>query len=419
MGDSPSSSWSDCRKGHDLASGSCCRASGTERSAERKQSSYRAIDDGPFRAKGSPCEQALANALLAILLLEAHNNPLPEILDIFLAQRTKSLLDIHTGAVQGRTSAVGFTFGRSTERAGRSPITPRSALPEESGRKNRHARKDSRLNAAEMLRSLSPAPRRLERSNSGSSAKGEDGTARKAKAKERKRLAEQARASKIFEDSVKLLWETVVTARAVILSSNGESMLETLMQRIQTPSNDNGGEVIGAGGVSTASLLRAMPSSQILQAYLPAPIKNFSPFIGSIGEGTDKSELQNALDTWFEQSLKRLESQAKDWLGGLETVTDVWQVKRQISTVLTGLRSLEENKLSSEESDRLGYALSTAFVDRARSIWQNRLDATAHALEDGLQDDIDLLMAGTNNAAQGKQLFADATRLQLKTTCFS
>jgi hypothetical protein len=109
--------------------------------------------------------------------------------------------------------------------------------------------------------------------------------------------------------------------------------------------------------------------------------------------------------------LKRLESQAKDWLGGLETVTDVWQVKRQISTVLTGLRSLEENKLSSEESDRLGHALSTAFVDRARSIWQNRLDATAHALEDGLQDDIDLLMAGTNNAAQGKQLFADGSRL--------
>ncbi|KAG7575305.1 hypothetical protein FFLO_00469 [Filobasidium floriforme] len=302
---------------------------------------------------------ALANALLAILLLEAHNNPLPEILDIFLAQRAKSLQDIHTGAVQGRTSAVGFTFGRSTERAGRSPITPRSALPEETGRKNRHARKDSRLNAAEMLRSLSPAPRRLERSNSGSSAKGEDGTARKAKAKERKRLAEQARASKIFEDSV-----------------------------------------IGAGGVSAASLLRAMPSSQILQAYLPAPIKNFSPFIGSIGEGTDKSELQTALDTWFEQSLKRLESQAKDWLGGLETVTDVWQVKRQFSTVLTGLRSLEENKLSSEELDRLSHALSTAFVDRARSIWQNRLDATAHALEDGLQDDIDLLMAGNNNAAQ-------------------
>lgn len=281
-------------------------------------------------------------------------------------------------------------------------MTPRLSLAEESGRKNRHARKDSRLNAAEMLRSLSPAPRRLERSNSGSAAANDDSTARKAKVKERRRLSEQARAGKVFEDSVKLLWETVVTARAVILSANGESPLEAMMRRIQTSDTSADSESGGNGHISTASLLRAMPSSQILQAYLPDSIKKFSPFIGNIGQAADKSVLRGLLDRWFESSLERLGTHAKGWLGGLETVTDVWQVKRQSSIVLDRLQELEQASLGRAEADRVVDTLATAFIDRARNIWQSRLDAAAVALKEGLQDDIEALMQGNDNVAQGQ-----------------
>ena len=348
--------------------------------------------------------QALAHALLAILLLEAHNNPLQDILDLFLAQRTKALHDINAEAVQAgtRMAAVGFTFGRSTERTGRSPITPRSSLPEQSGRKNRHARKDSRLNAAEVLRSLSPAPRRMERSSSASSAQNDDSAIRKAKAKERRRLSEQARAGKTFEDSLKLLWETVVTARAVIVSADSESLLETMMRRVQTSATSTNGEGSQEESVSTASLLRAMPSSQILQAYLPNSIKNFSPFIGSVGQGVDKSALGGLLDTWFKTSLERLEAQAKGWLGGLDSITEVWQVKRQASTALETLQSMQGASLSPTEAKSLVDAMTSAFIDRAQTIWQGRLEATAGALEEGLQDDIEALMQGNDDVAQGE-----------------
>jgi hypothetical protein len=355
----------------------------------------------------------LAYALLAILLLEAHKNPLPEVLNLFLSQRLKALQDIHATAVQtgSRPSAVNFSFGKSLDRSGRSPISARNSLVNEPERKNRHSRKDSRLNAAEVLRGLSPASRNVGRARSGSASDvAESNASRKAKNQEKRKINEQNRASKVFQDSIKLLWETVASARAVILSEDEESLVVRMMKTVQTPNLPQTGSDANITLVSTSMLVRNMPSSQILQSYLPASIQNFAPYIGDLARGVQEGTLRNTLEDWLEKSLHHLELNSVAWLEGLDTVTDVWVVKRRMSDMLDEMAAAQDAAFKQDEFTKLRKEISKAFTDRAKAIWQLRLDALAIAAENGVNADLEALMQGDDDVAQGES--GTATNLQ-------
>ena len=343
--------------------------------------------------------------MLAILLLEAHKNPLPEVLNLFLSQRFKALEDIHASAVQTgpRPSAVNFSFGKSLDRSGRSPISVRNSIAEQSERKNRHSRKDSRLNAAEVLRGLSPASRNNGRAGSGSASDlAESSASRKAKNQEKRKINEQNRASKVFQDSIKLLWETVASARAVILSEDTESLVVRMMKTIQTPNSPQTGSDAKMTLVSTSMLLRNMPSSQILTSYLPASVQNFAPYIGDLARGVQEGSLRNTLEEWLKKSLSHLEKNSVAWLEGIDTVTDVWVVKRRMSDMLDGMAAAQDAAFKEEEFATLRKEISKAFTDRAKAIWQLRLDTLAVAAENGVSGDLEALMQGDDDIAQGE-----------------
>lgn len=339
------------------------------------------------------------------MLLEAHKNPLPEVLNLFLSQRLKALQNIHATAIQtgSRPSTVNFSFGKSLDRSGRSPISARNSLANEPERKNRHSRKDSRLNAAEVLRGLSPASRNVGRTRSGSASDiAESSASRRAKTQEKRKIHEQNRASKVFQDSIKLLWETVASARAVILSEDAESLIVQMMKTIQTPKSQQTGSDAHMTLVSTSMLLRNMPSSQILQSYLPASIQNFAPYIGDLARGVQEGSLRNTLEEWLQRGLRHLESHSASWLEGLDTVTDVWIVKRRMSDMLNEMAAAQDAAFKQEEFANLRNEISRAFTDRAKAIWQVRLDALALAAENGVGSDLEALMQGHDDIAQGE-----------------
>jgi len=154
--------------------------------------------------------------------------------------------------------------------------------------------------------------------------------------------------------------------------------------------------------VSTSMLLRNMPSSQILQSYLPASIQNFAPYIGDLARGVQEGSLRNTLEEWLQRGLRHLESHSASWLEGLDTVTDVWIVKRRMSDMLNEMAAAQDAAFKQEEFANLRNEISRAFTDRAKAIWQVRLDALALAAENGVGSDLEALMQGHDDIAQGE-----------------
>jgi hypothetical protein len=238
----------------------------------------------------------------------------------------------------------------------------------------------------------------------------ESNASRKAKNQEKRKINEQNRASKVFQDSIKLLWETVASARAVILSEDEESLVVRMMKTVQTPNLPQTGSDANITLVSTSMLLRNMPSSQILQSYLPASIQNFAPYIGDLARGVQEGTLRNTLEDWLEKSLHHLELNSVAWLEGLDTVTDVWVVKRRMSDMLDEMAAAQDAAFKQDEFTKLRKEISKAFTDRAKAIWQLRLDALAIAAENGVNADLEALMQGDDDVAQGES--GTATNLQ-------
>jgi hypothetical protein len=342
-------------------------------------------------------------SLLAILLLEPRSDPLPEVLDIFLSQRLKMLQQIHTTHLQSRNRSgmVNFNFGSSNERTGRS-MAPLEDVPRH-GKQSRHARKDSRLNAAEVLRGLSPVPHREAGLRNRSPSVGEDPTkTRKARLQEKRRVSEQERGFKVFHESIKVLLETVASVRGMFLADQGESLIESAIKRMQSSSSTFVQTSDAVSTVSSASLLRSMPASQILQTYLPQSVQGFSPFIGSIAteDSSLTQKLSSRLDAWIEKAFEHFRTRTSSWLQNINFITEVWTVRARTLEALEGLVTSRSAEFHQDNVQKLQVVLTDSFANKAKELWQSRLAELMQDFADGLRSDLRSIRDG-NASEQG------------------
>jgi hypothetical protein len=295
----------------------------------------------------------LSETLLSVILLDSL--PLADALSLFLAQRTKTLHDI--------LSHVSHTK-QITVRPGK--------------------RRDSRISTANAAREAV-----VERDNIG----------------------------KVLIEAVQCLLETVSLAKAVFERkwkfTGEESMIEGMMKAVQEgeasaasvpapmsrkgshqrrasrlasmsfPIRQSSSNVHGPP-VSTSLVLQSLPSSQILLRYLPGNITSFTPFITP----STAPVLGEKLKDWQTASIQLLSESTPAWLGGLNSVTEIWHVRATLKSLL-GDDAFEVE---------IKQALEDEWNARVKQVWETKLDEMVDAAELHIRD------AGEEVRNKGKEI---------------
>ncbi|RXK41345.1 hypothetical protein M231_01250 [Tremella mesenterica] len=134
----------------------------------------------------------------------------------------------------------------------------------------------------------------------------------------------------------------------------------------------------GALDVSTLKVLQPLPSSQIWLHHLPPSILGFTPFITPdlVPPVNDK------LQEWQTAALGLLSEAVPFWLGGLQSVADVWRVKADLQALL------EEGMLEAD----VRTALDKAWEGRVQRIWAEKLDVLVRQAASQIQSSRDDLL---------------------------
>ncbi len=301
-----------------------------------------------------------------------------------------------------------------------------------------NTRKGSKLNAAAVLRELSPAP------GSGRAANGFKHEAIKGistRQDETKRSKHTARTVRTFVDIANCLQETLHAVRAIFMAhseaEDGSSLLEEMMKQIQevampmkhsARSNSMGVEntsghrrrtsrlasfsvslvppsvsalpqhlaLLEAGGdrpriVTTQSILEALPASQILLNFLPASIQGFAPFIPRSTTSTSglAGDMEHGLSQWFEKALDFVSSSTRRRLSDLPDIRDVWNVKISVEGALRSSELHDDAVITDSEKEKLHAVLEQAWNMRIRGIWTAKLTQ----LVDGLELHVETVLA--------------------------
>ncbi|KAJ9102517.1 hypothetical protein QFC21_002917 [Naganishia friedmannii] len=347
--------------------------------------------------------------LLAVMLLDS--NTASDVLNIFLGQRGRALEDIFTASqlIRPNVSFVGNASSVEKEEA----ITPTTRT------KARHTRQASRLDAAQILRELSPAP---------PGAKGalvQPAENVKVDKRNIKRKIVRDRISKALLDTVKCIASTVGMAKSTYLAArdttSGESLFEDAVHRVQEgermastahrqqalrsafvsnrsekalepPSTSlNGSATSSPPYISTSSMLRALPSSQMLLTYLPDNVQMFTPFISSDAKSGDekRQQITNKLDTWVSQTLQALAPRIDIWLNRLDSIADIWKIRSQLLRLLDEILPNESIALSAEQVDQIRKVAQIAFESRTKALWRILLEELVKTTTSGLQDSLE------------------------------
>lgn len=293
-----------------------------------------------------------------------------------------------------------------------------------------HSRSGSKLNAAAVLRELSPGPGSGRRAN-GFRPESDQGIS--ARQDEIIRSKHKARTVRTFVDIAKCLQETLEAVRAIFMahseSEEGFSLLEEMMKHIQevaTPVKQTGRinstsdersihhkrkpsslasfsvslvppsvsafrqqaarlQVKGdrSSIVTTQSILEALPSSQILLNFLPASIQGFAPFIPSSSQTTGGAagDMERHLAEWFEKALDFVDTSAKRCLADLSDIRDIWSVKTGVESALQSSECPDDTVITDAEKEKLHAILQQAWNVRIRGIWTAKLTQLVDGLE--------------------------------------
>ncbi|WWC60390.1 uncharacterized protein I303_102962 [Kwoniella dejecticola CBS 10117] len=329
-----------------------------------------------LRTKENLESKALSETILAIVLLD--NLPIPDALDLLLAQRTRALKE---------------TLQHVEVNTAKTPEKTRK-------------RSNSKIQNAAINRSAAQ---------------------------------ERASISSIITDSVKLMLDTVSSAKAVFelqatSSEDGESVIEEMMRLIQkgettltppitnpppssrknshqrrasrlasislpikyapqTPSTPSGNH--RRPPVTATEILQELPSSQILLRYLPNNIIGFTPFITPSSSPDQEAKLSE----WQKSSIELLKQSIPGWLKDLQHVKDIWSVRNSLKTILK----------EGEFEDAIKEALEDSWSIRVKEVWQEKLDTLLDTAEREVRDAGEKVRNGADKADVSPEsyLFSD------------
>ncbi|KAI5451411.1 hypothetical protein NCC49_001717 [Naganishia albida] len=361
--------------------------------------------------------------LLAIMLLDSNTSL--DALTLFLDQRTRSIEDIFTASqfIRPNVSFVRDSTNNNTNSATTPIDRPKS----------RHTRQASRLDAAQILRELSPAP------PGAKDAMSPSGTSetQKPNRKDIKRKMIRDRASKALSDTIKCIASTVGMSKSSCLSRPeadfSSSLLDEAIDRIQRgerkasiaqrspvsrqtsmtegqrrtsrlPSmlpiitDQNPGQT---PFTSTSTILKTLPSSQMLVTYLPERVQMFAPFITPVScksKSEQERQVVDKLDSWVSDAITALAPRIDIWLSRLDNISDVWKIRTHLLRLLDEIKSNETIALSSEQVDAIRKVAQTAFETRTKAIWRAQLDQLLEDTRSGLMQSLEKIRSNDTSS---------------------
>ena len=204
----------------------------------------------------------------------------------------------------------------------------------------------------------------------------------------------------VLAEAVHLLLDTVTTAIKIFdrrkSSHNSESLIEELIRLVQVgeparapapqpparrTSNQRRAsrlasislpvskvELSGHGSlVSPRQILQLLPSSEMLLRHLPTTITAFTPFIAP----SSHPLLSDNLASWRNSSTQTLRDALPFWLVGLQSVTDIWLVRKSIGSLLAN------GKFEKDIQE----ALEANWGARVKDVWNDKLGKLVQSAE--------------------------------------
>jgi hypothetical protein len=350
-------------------------------------------------------------------------------LTLFLNQRTRSIEDIFTASQFIRPNV---SFVRDSASNNTTSTTTPTDRP-----KSRHTRQASRLDAAQILRELSPAP------PGAKDAVSPSGTSetQKPDRKDIKRKTVRDRVSKALLDTIKCIASTVGMSKSSCLArpeaDSSSSLLDEAIDRIQRGDRKASAAQRGSASrqasmtegqrrtsrlpsmlpviadqhpgqipfTSTSTILKALPSSQMLVTYLPERVQMFTPFIAPVsGKSKPEQERQilDKLDSWVSDAITALAPRIDILLSRLDNISDIWKVRAHLLRLLDEIQSNETIALSSQQVDAIRKVAQTAFETRTKAIWRAQLDQLLEDTRSGLSQSLEKIRNSDTSSMTGR-----------------
>ncbi|KDQ20358.1 hypothetical protein BOTBODRAFT_170337 [Botryobasidium botryosum FD-172 SS1] len=326
----------------------------------RSQITHRATQ---FLREHTVTSEIICETLISLLLLESLS--IQSLLSLLLSQRSKSLRQLYS-----RLSSVAASS--SILSAPGSPV----AIAK---------RKGSVRVATPSLSIPSSAPR-----------ESEDGNSTYTLVEETVKSAKDA--VKGVKDALRLVLELIGSTTSVVrdLFAPGEeaslSRLEKMVAETQSetslpaaalsPSGRQPSGILApspshsSGPISTLQIIHTLPSSQLLQRFLPPSVVSYTPYI-NIDTQKDPYASSREAHTWFGGCVADLEDRLDEWFGRLDEVKQVSEVRRIV------LRDKRKGKRKANVAQGFGFdekekaevrtVVDRACLRQAKRIWQRAL----------------------------------------------
>ncbi|EMD41913.1 hypothetical protein CERSUDRAFT_90499 [Gelatoporia subvermispora B] len=185
---------------------------------------------------------------------------------------------------------------------------------------------------------------------------------------------------------------TLGTARQIFSEACGRSMMKQVLEFIQAQSGST--PPPADLQLTTQILLSTLPSSSHF-LLLPHNIISYRPYVDSASTSVAVSEAQlnQRLGKWYQQAMKDVESSLEKWLIPLETVNEIWDVRRTICTWL-------ENSQQLNDSERVHAKSVVDEVCRRRliAVWQSVTRVAETAFREQLVSCMAAIQAGSDRA---------------------
>lgn len=278
------------------------------------------------------------------MLLDSHN--IQDVLSVFLDQRLAALTSLFSTLKRAGTSSA------ATSR--------RPSIEGKSASDDRRSR-IQRLDAVRLLRELSPAPR-------PETAPKEVDTSR---------MDEQLASKRVLSTvvaTIRGLAETLAATRAVFGVE-----LRALIEAVQK-----------GNGIGTESVLKKLPSAQILLSYLPPSVRSFTPYITA-----SQPDLEPIIASWTEKALNRFQDSLGSWLRDIKTVSATWSIRRQTKEVLRNLGTA----VSKTERKHIFNIIESGCGRHIHRLWERRLRHLADDFEISVRQSLKEIERGDTEGA--------------------
>ncbi|KAI0803332.1 hypothetical protein BC629DRAFT_1283940 [Irpex lacteus] len=163
-----------------------------------------------------------------------------------------------------------------------------------------------------------------------------------------------------------------ISRRIFIQSANSSGLMREVLRHVQGEIGVSTESLPSEVALTSQTLLTSLPSSNHF-LLLPVAIRSYKPYIdaGPLLASEQDGQIKNKLGDWFKKAVQSIESAMGSWFAGLNTIRDVWELRRWCKT---WLRSADE--LDAQEIEEFEAVLDSVCRQLAVKIWKSALNVT-------------------------------------------